>query len=274
MKYFVFLVLVLMLSACSRVAVDGGQEAVLIAKPYFFGYEGVYPDPVGSGAEWVAWSTSSVTYDIRPQRVGEQFVDLISSDNIPIDFNAYLVFQIKKGKSPILYENFGLNWYIQKVQAKFRTEIRNFARSQRANDLISSVDTVNYGQKIVLNEMISYFIEQKIPVDVLEVIIGKATPPEALLEEIARTAAQTQRAKTEEQRMKAEVARKAAESAKAEADDAYKKKFGMTTQEYLQLRALEIEKEKLEVVKSKDNVHVIMSTGGGNTATPVFNVGN
>ena len=273
MKHVVLIMCLLAVTGCSRVAVDGGQEAVLIAKPYFFGHEGVYPQPVASGADWVAWSTSSVIYDIRPQRVGEQFVDLISSDNIPIDFNAYLIFQIQKGQSPILHENFGTNWYLQKVQAKFRTEIRNFARSQRANELISSVDTVNNGQRIVLNEMMAYFIEQKIPVMVLEVIIGKATPPEALLEEIARTAAQTQRAKTEEQRRKAEIARKSAEAAKAEADDAYKRKFGMTTKEYLQLRALEIEKEKLEVVKGKDNVHIVMTTGG-NTATPVFNVGN
>ena len=41
----------------------------------------------------------------------------------------------------------------------------------------------------------------------------------------------------------------------------------MTMNEYLQLRALEIEKEKLEVAKNSKNVNVIM----GN-AQPMYNI--
>ena len=44
--------------SCTRVAPDAGHEAVLIQKPWFFGHGGVLPEPVPSGATWVAWSTA------------------------------------------------------------------------------------------------------------------------------------------------------------------------------------------------------------------------
>ncbi|NVP03022.1 hypothetical protein HWA77_22700 [Photobacterium damselae subsp. damselae] len=57
--------------------------------------------------------------------------------------------------------------------------------------------------------------------------------------------------KTEEQRKAAELARKQAEIAKAAANKAYKSEFGMTADQYLQLRGIEVQ-PVTKVVCSKD----------------------
>ena len=56
-----------------------------------------------------------------------------------------------------------------------------------------------------------------------------------------------------------------AEINKAIADKAYKNEMNMTTTEYLQLRHLEIEKEKVELIKNNPNISIIF----GN-AQPTF----
>ena len=62
-----------------------------------------------------------------------------------------------------------------------------------------------------------------------------------------------------------ETARKQAEINKAIADKAYQNQMNMSTQEYLSLRHLEIEKEKVEMIKNNPNVSIIF----GN-ASPTF----
>ncbi|HRD40029.1 MAG TPA: hypothetical protein PLC65_15485, partial [Bacteroidia bacterium] len=48
-----------------------------------------------------------------------------------------------------------------------------------------------------------------------------------------------------------------AEINKAIADEAYKQQMGMSISDYLELRQLEIEKEKVELIKDKQNVSII-----------------
>ncbi|PSB84120.1 hypothetical protein C5F64_13825 [Photobacterium damselae subsp. damselae] len=79
--------------------------------------------------------------------------------------------------------------------------------------------------------------------------------------------------KTEEQRKAAELARKQAEIAKAAADKAYKSEFGMTADQYLQLRGIEVQREMIDMVKDKDNAYIFMSSGGDKVQPmPTFNV--
>jgi len=89
-----------------------------------------------------------------------------------------------------------------------------------------------------------------------------------VLEETARTAAQEQRTKTEVARARAELSRADAERNKALADKAYASAFGLNPDQFLTYRSLEIQKEMVEVVKTKDKVSVIIGAGGA-SAMPV-----
>jgi hypothetical protein len=72
---------------------------------------------------------------------------------------------------------------------------------------------------------------------------------------------------TQKARADAELSRKQAEVNKAIADMAYQNQMKMTIAEYLHLRQLEIEKEKVELIKDNKNVSIIF--GGLQPTYPV-----
>ena len=242
---------------------DANEEVVLIPQPYIFGEGGILDEPVSNGASWVAWSTKEVSYIVSPVSYEISFADVISSDNIPIDLSATAIIQINKGQSPVLHEQFGENWYDNKVKRQFDMLTRNFVRDNKHKDLMNDRKTIEDGQFSIAEQLVSYLKSEGIPVTLQSVILGKAQPPKELLVQISETAAQTERKQTETQREKAEISRKAAETAKADADKAYQDKMGFNPQEYLSLRQLEIEKEKINMVKDKDNVTIVLTSGGG-----------
>lgn len=267
LKFLVFLPLFI-LQSCSFSNIDAGEEGVLTVKPIFFGHGGVEKDPIYTGMTFTAWTTSVDRYDIKPVQYTEEFDDLITADNNPADFNAYLELEIIKGQSPYLHENFGREWYARKVKEEFRTSIRAAGKSHTMFDLISDPGVLDEMGLSVKTFLISYVEKQKIPVKVNRVTIGKVSPPKEVIEETMRTAAQKQRKLTESERAGAEFSRKNAEQNKALADRAYRENFGMSVDQYLELRALEIEKEKLDIVRNKENVTIILNSGG---AVPTFN---
>lgn len=246
---------------------DANEEIVLIAQPYLFGSGGIYSEPVTNGSSWVAWSTKEVKYTVSPKSYSISFQDVISSDNVPIDLSATAIIQINKGESPVLHKNFGEDWYRAKVERQFDMLTRNFVRDNKHKDLMNDRATIQKGQLQIAEELRSYLSEEGIPVTLQSVILGKANPPDPLLVQIAETAAQTERKQTETQREQAELTRKAAEEAKADADKAYQDRMAFSPQEYLALRQLEIEKEKIQMVKDKDNVTIVLSSGQGTLGT-------
>lgn len=259
------------LTGCSKV-VELGFEGVVVDRPYTFGHEGVRPEPQKEGSrEWYFLSTKVFPIEIRPVRHDEDLRDIFAKDNVPVSLDAGVSIKAISGKTPDLYQKAGLNFYERKIQLKFLNLLRNFARSETSSDLTSNEQTTENGQVDIKEKLQAYVDSIELPVIIEQVFIGKATPPEAVLTEIANTASQTQRIKTEGQRQEAEKARKNAEEAKAEADKAYMSKFGMSIPEYLTLRGLELQKEQLEIIKDKKNINVLMSTGGSN-AQPMWKI--
>ncbi len=270
MKTYIFLFLMILgylINGCSCSTIDAGEEGVMIYQPWFFGHGGVDPQPIKAGLEYTALSTVVERYDIKPLQFTETFDDLITKDNNPVDFSSYLELQIETGKTPQLHELFGREWYERKIKEKYRTIIRDLGRENTMFELTTDPNLVAVLEKRTFEETSQYITEQKIPVILNRVTIGKVSPPDAVIEETIKTAAQNQRDKTENARAKAELSRKQAEINKAIADRAYRENFGMSTLEYLRLRELEIEKEKLEIVRGKDNVSIILNSG----AIPMFN---
>ena len=251
MKYLLLVISLIALSGCSYSSVEGGEEAVMTYKPWIFGHGGVDSAPITTGAVYTVWSTSVDRYNIKPKQYTENFVDLTASDNVAIDFHSYVTLQIVKGRSPVLHEKFGIDWYADRVKEPFRTMVRNEGRTRSSINLRTNVKTINDSQVNILAKLQAYLKKEDMPVVASKVVIGKVIPPDEVLKEAERTAAQKQREKTQVARAKAEKSRINAETQKALADKAYANKFNMTTTQFLR-------NKELDVIAEKKNVSVVM----------------
>jgi regulator of protease activity HflC (stomatin/prohibitin superfamily) len=269
---FLLIVAGVLVSCAMQVTeIEAGHEGVVVQKPLIFGSSGVMPEAASTGRIWHWWTTLVVPYNIQPFRVDEQFADLITSDNVPVTFNSYVQMQVTAGKTPLLHEKFGPEWYANNVQESYRTMVRDFARGHKVFDLTTDAGITSQGEILIAEQLRKFCAAKGLPIEVQSVVIGSVTPPAEVLAETARTAAQEQRAKTEKARADAELSRKQAEENKAIADKAYAERFGMNNEQFLHYRSLEIQREMIEVVKDKENVHVVVSPGG---AVPTFKVGD
>lgn len=257
------------LTGCvSPSSVDAGEEAVLIYKPWIFGHGGVDPKPVETGLVWTLWSTSVRRVNIKPFNIDEKFDDLITSDNNPVDFNVHMTFQHQKGKTPILVEKFGKDWYKNNVREPLRNVTRTYTKNHKMFEMTTNKDVTLELQAIMKKTITDLMREKGIPTDLILVTVGKVMPPRAVVEATIATAVQKQNVKTQNERVKAEQARTAAEQASAEADRAYMKEMGMSPQEYLEMKRLENQRVAIDSAKEgKIKLNMIM----GN-ATPMFNV--
>lgn len=267
-KFISILILIIFASTgCYRVQPDPGEESVLVYKPYLFGHGGVDPIPVSTGAEWCVFTTDHKEFPITPITITEEFTNMIPSDNTPVSFSAYLKCQIRKGETPKLYQEFGAEWYNHNLQASFRTMVRDKASAFKMFDLASKREISSLLEKDIFKDISEYAKKINLPVDIMQVSIGAVTPPEQVLTETKNTAAQNQSILTQKARADAEMSRKQAEINKAIADMSYQNQMKMTIAEYLHLRQLEIEKEKVELIK--DNKHVSIIFGGLQPTYPV-----
>ena len=239
-------------------SVDAGEEAVLVKKPYFFGHGGVDPESIKTGLVWTAFSTEVVRINVKPFNISEQFDDLITYDNNPVDFDIHLTFKHIEGKTPILVEKFGTRWYENKVKEPFRNAVREFTKNNTMFQMTTSPDTVTKLEAAVNNEIQKFLKDEGIPTELVRVSVGKVSPPQAVIDSTIQTAVQKQNVKTQEERVKAEQSRELAEKAAANADKAYMSAINMNAEQYLRMK--EIDNQKLAIERGS-NVTVIM--GGG-----------
>lgn len=75
MRKFLFvclsaLLLTSSMTSCQMKGVDGGEEMVVIQKPWFFGEGGVVDEPESAGRHWLALSTDYEIYNIMQSSSG------------------------------------------------------------------------------------------------------------------------------------------------------------------------------------------------------------
>ena len=254
----------LMFTSCYRVTPDAGQEAVLVHKPYFFGKDGVDKNPVGTGSKWVWWSTDAIEVSMVPQKYDEKLEDVTSNDNTLLDFNTQIQLQVKSGDSPVLIQNYGENWYINVIQETYRNTVRSYISRYNPFDLMSNREVLDSINIMVKKDMESHIeklsASRELPIEVINVIVGRAIPNGPQKEEMDRTAAATQAKRTEESRKEMLIAREAAERQRAIADKAYQKELGLSTDQFIELRAWEI------IEKKETNIDVLFNSGDVNKA--------
>lgn len=250
MKKLIIAAALIATTACSTASPDPGQEAVLVMKPWTLGHGGIDPTPIKTGMSWIALSTQVWYVIVQPQQYHEHFDDLFSKDGTPLDFDASVRLQITD--SVKIVDKFGAwtesgsglpAWYVNNLQQPFRTAVRQAVRDHGMNELVvssTSVDEVDRDVARILRGVIS---EKGIPVNLIDLTIGKANPPDAIKAARTDTAAQEQRINTEKQKKLAEDQRMAAETSRAAADNAYREAMRLTPDQFLQLERIKALKE-------------------------------
>lgn len=257
-------------AACSTVQPDAGHEAVLVRKPLIFGSGGVDPTPVRTGLKYVAFTTSGVDVNMQPRRIDAEFNDLMTSDGVPIDFHAVITLQVTD--SVKLVRDFGADagsngipgFWMRNLDQPFRTAVRDSVKAHGMNEMAIQATAAEQVDDAVTEHLLRIVKETGVPVKILDVSLGRANPPDAILHQRVETAAQEQRINTERQKKLAEDQRKAAEESRAAADQAYNQKMGLNTEQYVALQAIQMQRD----VCSKGTCTFIY----GANATPMLNL--
>lgn len=259
-----------MMTACSTVEPDAGHEAVLVRKPLLFGSGGVDPTPVKTGLKYVAFTTQGVDVNMQPRRIDAEFTDLMTSDGVPIDFHAVLTIQVTD--SVKLVRDFGADigpnntpgFWTRNIDQPFRTAVRDSVKKHGMNEMAIQATASEDVDNVVTEHLLRIVKETGVPVKVLDVSLGRANPPDAILHQRVETAAQEQRINTERQKKLAEDQRKLAEESRAAADQAYNQKMGLNTEQYVALQAIQMQRD----VCAKGTCTFIY----GANATPMLNL--
>lgn len=233
----------LTLSGCVFATIDAGHEGVLVEKPFFLGHGGVDPVPIGTGRQWVAFTTEVVDVDIRPIQYSEHF-DIISSENAPVSFDAFFIANVMAGRSPDLVSRFGPHWYVNNIKEAFRTIVREEVQKYALFELTTKPAIRTLLQNAIDQEVRTKIIDKhKLPLVLNRVVVGSILPPKGVLEQTAETIKQEQRRITMIEFQKAEEAREKAEKQRGIADRAYREQLGLTAPEFVDLRRIEVQKE-------------------------------
>lgn len=274
-KFFALLAMIatVSLTSCDICTVDGGEEGVFIKQPWFFGEGGVMVEPLTQGSEWKVWSTDYVKYSIVNTKYSVSFDDIATDEATPLDIDAHIFLKIVATKSPILHMNYGSNWYENNIKDVFSKHVRNFVSMYNMRTLISERACYDEIESVIKNDMTAYIAElsktKEFPVEVVNVVIDKAKPNDNVREELNNTAIYMQQKQTEIMKQDMQKERRETEHLRALADKEYQLTMGFSPTQFIALRGLELENQKIEMIKNKQNVNVDVMLGN---STPMWDI--
>ena len=208
-------------------------------KPWFFGHGGVVDTPVNTGRTYAALSTDGILVYMQPKKFDTEMHDTMTSDGVPISFHAIMVLQVTDSVS--LIKNFGRDWYRNNLEEQFKTMVRQAVRKRGMNETAISTTALDAIDEEIRQALVAFIQEKGLPVKVITMTVGRANPPDAIKNQRIETATQEQRIQTEQQTKLAEIQRKSAEEARAAADNAYRQAIGLSPEQYVQLKRVEME---------------------------------
>src|SRR6266850_1878026 len=163
---------------------------------------------------------------------------------------------IKPGRTFAAITTEGVDVYMQ--PQKFDTEMHDTMTSDGVPISLDAIDAE-------IRDALKAFIKEKgLPIQLVTMTVGRANPPDAIKNQRIETATQEQRIQTEQQTKLAEVQRKSAEEARAAADNAYRQAIGLSPEQYVQLKRIEMENRVCA-----DGKCTFIENGG---AVPAFSV--
>ena len=254
------------LGSCRKASPRAGEECVLTYKPWFFGHGGVEKEAIKTGLTWCAITTSVDTFKVIPVKNVVDMEDLVSNDNTPLDFHTVIITQVIEGKSPVLLENYGKDWFAVNIYNHYCNRVRDYVSQHSPFDLMSNREVLNDIDKKVLADM-KYYVSnlssvKEFPIVIKDVIIGRAIPNKEQLAEMNKTAQEVQAKQTQERRAEAQEAREKAERQRAIADKAYMDELNLSPKDFIALKWIETIAEKKDA-----NIDVMV----GNSE-PIWNI--
>lgn len=254
----------LAVSGCTVVSPDAGQQAVLIDKPWIFGHGGVRETAVLPGLTYAWFSTQKIYVNMFPMQYDGNFSDLMSSDGVPLDFHAIIRLQVT---DPVtLVRDFGQDWYKNNVEQEFFNRVRSAVKKHGMNETAIQTTAIDEIDNEVTQEIAFFLSENKLPIRLVKITVGKANPPDAVRNQRVETAQQEQRVLTEHKRDLAEQSRKAAEQSRAEADNAYRNAMNLSPAQFVEMERIKMQAAVCAVKDAKCSFII------GGDVSPVVNV--
>lgn len=243
-KFAMIVVALVMMVGCGSAAPDGGVEAVLIKKPIFFGHGGIEPTPIKTGRTFVALTTDVQYVDMQPRRVDMMFDDLMTSDGVPIDFHAVVTLKVLdsvrlvSGYGNDFMDQRGPGFFIRNLDQPFRTAVRDEVKKHGMQEMAITATAADEVDKVVTEHMKRIIVASGVPVELRDLSLGRANPPDSIKTQRVETAAASQRILTEQQTKLAEDQRRLAEESRAAADAAYNLKMNASGGQNLPINAM------------------------------------
>lgn len=267
---FAVIMTIVSLTSCNKAAPGPGQEVVYTYQPWIFG-EG-YTDtvPGETGLHWGVPSTRLDYFTLTPVSHEVTLEDLSSDDNTPLDFHTVVITRIKKGRSPFLLMNYGVDslWFKTNIEKYYGRLVRNQVSNHNPFELMSDEKVLNKIDSTVRESLQAYIDHLSItkgefPVEIQEVVIGKAIPNQKQLDEMNNTAKAVQGKQTQEREREMQLKRGDAEAAHGEADARYMRASGLSPEQFVRLRVAELySKSAGTIIVDGSGSSKTISTGG------------
>lgn len=260
------LVCLFTMCSCTSIEPEVGQEAVVTDYPWFFGKGGTRERTYKTGLEYTWFSANVIYFKVTPVQYNENFDDIFSNNNTPLDFHSYIRIKIKEGEAWKLYKNYGEKWYENNIQVDYRNYTREEVSKYSPFDLVSNREVLARIDSVVMDKMVKHVqqlsSEKEMPIVICSVVTGAASPNKEQLTEMNRTAALIQKKESEQRNKEMELIRAEAEKARAIADNAYMKEMNLSADQFIQLKYI-------EMINSKSGANIDVMVG---PATSMWNI--
>lgn len=214
-----------------------GYEVVLVDRPFFFGNSGVREETIKEGQQWIFSTTLQYPVRVQPQSLDVKIVDFSTADKYLLDFSSSIQYQITDPKALIRY--FGLDWFKAGVERQYSGIVRDAVKRREMEKIMTDANTANEMDDEITTQFEALIKARKLPIKIIGITLGRATPDDAVLKQVNATAAQKERERTLKAATAAEQQRFNEQEARALADNAYRNKLQLTTEQYLGLKQIE-----------------------------------
>ena len=169
-----------------------------------------------------------------------------------------------------LHQSKAISHYVEAVANNIQVPYRNYTREEVSKyspfDLVSNREVLNKIDSAVMSKMTKYVEhlskEKEFPIIIKAVVTGAAKPNKDQLTEMNRTAALIQKKESEQRNKEMEIVRAEAETARAQADKAYQNAMGLSSEQFIQLKYI-------EMIDKKQGANIDVMIGGAN---PMWNI--
>ena len=217
--------------------VEPGHQLVINDKPYFAGHDGVRPEPITEGRILLFNTSSAEVVRMTPQSTTIVIDDFSSKNNILLDFGTTVQWRV--ANSVTLVKNFGVkDWFNNNLHNQYLAIVRDAVKKRTMEEMMSDPTAAAEVDNEVTAGVRKLVADEKLPVVILNVSLGRAKPNPNVLAQMNETAQQEQRKKSLFAATDAEKQRELEQTAKARADNAYRNAMSLSPEQFIQLEAI------------------------------------